>query len=183
MRRLARNFSRGSGRDIQWRPDPLSDFPSEQFRLYSAKGADVMATKNEDEWGLAASATGPDYKELLGKLLVFKPTEFNKDVRTENGVKNALTADVYVIDEKAKKVTTHLRQTMIFPAVLVSQLKTSLGKFVPGRLQQGKVKTDADGKPMLDDSGKEYAPSWEIKDPTEIELLAARQAVQAFHAK
>lgn len=133
-----------------------------------------------DEWGLAASATGPDYKELLNKLVVFKPTDFNKDVKTENGVKNAITADVFVVDEKEKKVVSHLRQTMIFPAVLVSQLKSSMNKFVPGVLVQGKVKMDADGKPMKDDSGKEYAPSWEIKDPSELQLMTAKTAVQSF---
>ncbi len=135
-----------------------------------------------DEWGLAASATGPDYKELLNRLVVFRPTDFNKDVKTENGVKNAITADVYVVNEKDKRVETHLRSTMIFPAVLVSQLRGSMGKFVPGVLVQGKVKTDADGKPMKDDSGKEYAPSWEIKDPSEVQLMVAKDAIKN-HAK
>lgn len=154
--------------------NPVSDFAIQQFRFYSHREPTVMA----DEWGLAASATGPDYKELLNRLVVFKPLDFNKDVKTENGVKNAITADVFVINEKEKKVDLHLRSTMIFPAVLVSQLRGSMGKFVPGVLVQGKVKTGEDGKPMRDESGKEYAPSWEIKDPSELQLMAAKSAVQ-----
>lgn len=159
----------------------MSDLATFLFRSYSER-VPVMPD-NQDAWGLAASATGPDYKELLGRLLVFLPHKFEKDVKTENGYKNAVVADVYVIDVKGKRVETHLRQTMIFPAVLVSQLKNNVGKFTPGKLVQGKQKLGEDGAPMRDDSGKEFAAPWEIADPDGVELMVARDAVQSFGRK
>lgn len=98
-----------------------------------------------------ASTTGIDYATVLGSLLIVKPLEVAKDVNTTLGVKDAIRADVYVVD--GPLAGTEYVQTLIFPSVLQGQLRPNLGKMVLGRLGQGVAKPKQD-------------PPWLLLDPT-----------------
>jgi len=85
-----------------------------------------------------AAASGIDWSELNGRLLVIEPSEIVKDINTNFGVTDAVRANVTVLDgtEPGKKYD----DTLIFPKVLQSQLNSRIGQKVLGRLGQGQAK-------------------------------------------
>jgi hypothetical protein len=85
-----------------------------------------------------ATATGLDLKALHGALLILRVREFVKDVNTSFGSTDAIRADVDVLDGPQAGET--FTDTLVFPKVLVSQLKPSVGGMVLGRLGQGQAK-------------------------------------------
>jgi hypothetical protein len=85
-----------------------------------------------------STATGIDWKELHGSLLLFKVHGQEVGIKTVHGDSNAIRADVHVLDgDKDGEVFT---DTLVFPKVLQSQLKPSIGGMVLGRLGQGHKK-------------------------------------------
>jgi hypothetical protein len=85
-----------------------------------------------------ASATGLDLKTLHGCLLLVEPHEVATGIPTVHGPSDAVRADVTVLDgDTAGAVAT---DTLIFPKVLISQLRSRLGRMVLGRLGQGVAK-------------------------------------------
>lgn len=85
-----------------------------------------------------STATGIDWKELHGSLLLFKVHGQEVGIKTVHGESNAIRADVHVLDgDKEGEVFT---DTLVFPKVLQSQLKPSIGDLVLGRLGQGHKK-------------------------------------------
>lgn len=114
------------------------------------------------------SAGGIDYDPLKGKLLVIEPLVLETGIKTtytkpgEAG-SDAMRADVYVLTG----ANTHdeFLDTLIFPRVLIGQLKRSIGEVVVGRLGQGEAKPG------------QSAP-WVLAEATEQDLAKAR----AFYA-
>jgi hypothetical protein len=91
----------------------------------------------------AAPGTGDklDLKSLLGSLLYVTVTEYVTGIETSFGVTDAIRANVAVLDGEHKGDT--LNDTLIFPSVLVGQLKSAVGATDPnvvGRLGQGLAK-------------------------------------------
>ncbi len=85
-----------------------------------------------------STSTGIDWKELHGSLLLFKVHAQEVDIPTVHGSSNAIRADVIVLDgDKEGEV---YGDTLVFPKVLQSQLKSSIGSMVLGRLGQGHKK-------------------------------------------
>lgn len=88
-----------------------------------------------------STATGIDWKALNGSLLLVKVHAVESDIQTVHGPSAAVRADVHVVDgDLADTVYT---DTLVFPKVLQSQLKPSIGKgesLVLGRLGQGNKK-------------------------------------------
>ncbi len=85
-----------------------------------------------------STATGIDWKELHGSLLLFKVHGQEVGIKTVHGDSNAVRADVIVLD--GDKEGEEFLDTLVFPKVLQSQLKPRLGEMVLGRLGQGHKK-------------------------------------------
>jgi hypothetical protein len=97
--------------------------------------------------------------ENLGKLMLITPKEVLASVPTIHGDKEALVADVTILDTTGKGKNEVFNDVRIFQGVLIGKLKTSIGKPMPvlGTLAQGEAK-----------KGKN-AP-WVINAPTDAEV-------------
>ena len=80
--------------------------------------------------------------DLNGDLLLFTVHELVHDIPTKFGISDAIRADVAVLDGHLKGETYN--DTLIFPRVLRSQLRDSIGETVLGRLGQGEAKGGQD---------------------------------------
>ncbi len=80
--------------------------------------------------------------DLNGDLLLFTVHELVHEIPTKFGVSDAVRADVAVLDGPSKGATYN--DTLIFPRVLRSQLRDSVGEMVLGRLGQGEAKGGQD---------------------------------------
>ena len=78
------------------------------------------------------------FDELNGSLLLIFVHELVKDVPTSFGDADAIRCDVTVLD--GDHITDQYSDTLIFPRVLVSQLRKNVGAMVLGRLGQGAKK-------------------------------------------
>lgn len=76
--------------------------------------------------------------DLNGALLRIEVLEALSDVQTSFGPANPVRARVIPLDGEHKK--TVFDDALIFPRVLVSQLKGNVGKVVLGRLGKGQAK-------------------------------------------
>lgn len=91
----------------------------------------------ESPFAAPAAATGIQYDELKGRLLVVEPHALEPKISTTLGEKDAIRADLHVIDQDEPE--TH-EDVLIFPRVLISQLRPRIGQMVLGRLEQGVAK-------------------------------------------
>lgn len=91
----------------------------------------------ESPFAAPAEATGIQWEELKGRLLVIEPRTVEEKMSTSLGEKDAVRADVHVIDQDTPE--TH-EDVLIFPRVLISQLRPRIGQMVLGRLGQGTAK-------------------------------------------
>jgi hypothetical protein len=98
--------------------------------------------------------------ELLGALLRIDVLEALSDVQTSFGPAHPVRCNVAVLDGDQKAAT--FDDTLIFPRVLVSQLKPSVGKVVVGRLGRGTAKPG------------QSAP-WTLTAPTDDDIATARK--------
>lgn len=85
-----------------------------------------------------STASGIDWKDLHGSLLLIKPSAQEVGIKTVHGDSNAIRADISVLD--GDKEGTEYEDTLVFPKVLQSQLKPRIGQMVLGRLGQGHKK-------------------------------------------
>lgn len=85
-----------------------------------------------------STATGIDWKELHGSLLLITPHEFIPEINTVHGANPAVRADVVILD--GSKAGEKFADTLIFPKVLQTQVKGQIGSLVLGRLGQGQKK-------------------------------------------
>jgi len=91
----------------------------------------------EDPFATPASADSVPWGELLGRLLVVEPTDLEKGIPTSLGPADAVRARVHVIDQDVPKT---YEDALIFPRVLISQLRSKIGQMVLGRMEQGVAK-------------------------------------------
>lgn len=104
-----------------------------------------------NEFAAPASATGIDWNELNGHLIVVDVESHETGIVTANGERDAIRATVHDIDAQQTD-----EDVLIFPKVLVSNLRPRVGQKVLGRVGQGVAKpgqnapwilTDASGDP------------------------------------
>lgn len=88
-----------------------------------------------DPFATPGSTSGLDYKELNGSLLLIEPLSVETGVKTSLGDKDAVRAHVSVID--GPLAGTEQNDALIFPRVLIGQLRSRVGQKVLGRLGQG----------------------------------------------
>ncbi len=98
----------------------------------------------------------------LGKLMLITPKEVLDKVPTIHGEKEALVADVTILDKSGKGKHEVYTDVRIFQGVLIGKLKTAIGKPMPvlGTLAKGQAP-----------QGKS-AP-WVIDAPVEAEIKLA----------
>lgn len=113
-----------------------------------------------DLFSSPATATGLDLKALLGSLLLVEVHSIETGIPTSFGASDAVRADVAVLDGDQAGETYN--DTLVFPKVLQSQLKSRVGGKVLGRLGQGQAKPG------------QSAP-WVLQEPTEADKQLATQ--------
>lgn len=112
-----------------------------------------------DPFGSPASADGIKWEALKGSLLLVAPSSFETDINTVHGPANAVKATVSVLDgDQADEVYI---DTLIFPKVLISQTKGSIGGMVLGRLGQGQKKPG-------------QSPPWTLIEAVDADKVVAR---------
>lgn len=95
---------------------------------------------NPDPFADPGSGRGIQWEPLKGRLLLITPHSVEEKVKTkytrpgEDG-KDAIRADVVVLDGPDASDTTP--DVLVFPGVLVAQLRSKIGQKVIGRLGQG----------------------------------------------
>jgi hypothetical protein len=90
------------------------------------------------QFAAPATPSGIDWSDLNGRLLIIEPAELVNDITTNFGPTSAVRATITVID--GDKTGETYDDTLVFPKVLQSQLKSKLGEKVLGRLGQGVAK-------------------------------------------
>lgn len=78
------------------------------------------------------------YDDLNGSLLLVTVKSVEEGIQTTFGVKDAIKADIAVLDGDHK--AERYEDTLIFPKVLVGALRSNVGRMVLGRLGQGNAK-------------------------------------------
>ena len=102
-----------------------------------------------------ATASGIQWEDHKDRLLLIEPKAVETGISTTFGEKDAVRADVTVID--APDAPEVFEDALIFPGVLISQTRSLIGEKVLGRLGQGQAK-----------SGQK--PPWRLNDPTEDDI-------------
>lgn len=117
---------------------------------------------SEDQFDNPGSADQVDWKTLEGRLLLIKPLQQLTGINTANGAKDAVEADVHVLD--GDTAGTVCRGAYVFPLVLQGQIKgnAGTGRFNLGRLGKGTAKPG------------QNAP-WKLADPTDADKDLARR--------
>lgn len=103
-----------------------------------------------------ASASGIQWEDYLGKLLLIEPITLETGVKTSLGERDAVRADVTVIDADGDGPEEH-KDTLIFPRVLISQTRSLVGEKVLGRLGQGEAKQGQN-------------PPWKLLEATDADV-------------
>lgn len=112
-----------------------------------------------DAFNAPSSAAGITWADLKGSLLLIKVSGIENGIKTVHGEATAARGDVSVLDGPQEGTT--YGDTLIFPKVLISQVKPSVGGMVLGRLGQGKAKPG------------QSAP-WTLEEATDADKTAAR---------
>lgn len=117
---------------------------------------------SEDVFGGPASASGVKITEFEGQLLLFWPNEYEEDIETAYGSKDAVRGRLVVLDEKTPMQSEAHDNIRLFQARLIAQTKPLVGvRPVLGRLGKGEAK-------------KGQSEPWMLLDPSEDDKNVAR---------
>lgn len=100
-----------------------------------------------------ATASGVKWDELKGALLIFDVTAYEDSITTSYGDTPAVRADLSVVD--GDQGGQQYSETLVFPKVLISQLRPNVGKKVLGRLGQGQAKQGQSAPWMLQEASED----------------------------
>lgn len=121
-----------------------------------------------DPFDKPASMVGIDFKEHVGRLVIFDVHGIEKDITTQHGLTDAVRADITVLD--GPQAGTRLIDTLVFPRVLQGQLRSRVGKKVLGRIGQAPAQ-----------AGKN--PAWQLLEATEADTAIGKAHLAgAVHA-
>jgi hypothetical protein len=112
-----------------------------------------------DGFNAPSTATGIKWADLKDSLLLFKVNGIENGIKTVHGDAQAARVDVTVLDGTLSG--TVYTDTLVFPKVLISQVKPSIGGMVLGRLGQGTAKPG------------QSAP-WLLSEATDSDKVTAR---------
>lgn len=99
------------------------------------------------------TSSGIDWESLKGSLLLIEPHSLETGIKTSFGDKDAIRGDVNVLD--GDKVGEVFPDTLIFPSVLIGQLRSRIDAKVLGRLGQGSAKPGQKPPWLLSDATDE----------------------------
>ena len=99
------------------------------------------------EFAAPASASGIDWNELNGHLVVIEVQAHETGIVTANGERDAIRATVHDVDGQQTD-----EDVLIFPKVLVSNLRPRIGQKVLGRVGQGVAKPGQNAPWVLTDA-------------------------------
>lgn len=122
----------------------------------------------------AAPGGGIEFADHKGALLLVRPIEVEKDVKTKFGLSDAVRADVNVLDGPGEGAS--YVDALIFPLVLQQQLRKNIGDLVLGRLGQGEAKDGNNPPWILEDASPEdetKAEAWVKENTTPATTKAA----------
>lgn len=113
---------------------------------------------NRDEFDTAGTYVA--VKDLLGELVLFSPTEYVEEVKTDFGDKDAVMTDLVVLT--AEGGPTEYQDVMIFQGSLIGQLKRKIqgGRKLLGVIAKGEAKKGQNAPYILaspDDAQKQMA--------------------------
>lgn len=94
---------------------------------------------SNDQFTDPSTASGIQWKDLNGSLVLVKVHEAIPEMNTQFGASSAVRADVIVLDGNG--AGDEYNDTLVFPKVLQSQLKPKVGGMVLGRVGQGVAKS------------------------------------------
>src|SRR5262245_10371823 len=115
---------------------------------------------DEFDFDPPAASIGIRWADYEGRLLLFDVHAVEASISTGFGERTAVRAYVQVID--GDTAGEGYADTLVFPKVLQSQLRTSVGRKVLGRLGRGEAKSG------------QNAP-WKLADPTDEDKKLARE--------
>lgn len=111
------------------------------------------------DFATPSTAEGIDLKVLNGALLLITVNGQEQNIQTTYGPASPVRADIVVLDGPAKGET--FADALIFPRVLISQLKSHVGGAkVLGRLGQGVAKGN-------------QSPPWKLAEATDEDKATA----------
>src|SRR5262245_51669940 len=119
---------------------------------------------SEDEFSSPGSGMGIPWADYLGRLLMITPKSVELKRKTIHGERDVVHADVVVLD--GPTAGEGYFDTLIYPAVLQSQLRGSIGKKVLGRVIQGVANPGQN-------------PPWKLEEPTDADKAVARTHLAA----
>lgn len=116
---------------------------------------------------IPSPSDGITWADVNGALLIIRPTSIETGIQTSFGAADAVRADVWVVDGPSAGEVHD--DTLVFPKLLQSQLKSRINQVVLGRLTQGQ------GKPG------QSAP-WLLAEPTAQDVQVGMQAWERIQA-
>lgn len=115
----------------------------------------------------APPSGGIKWEDLKGKLLVIEPLSFEQNIQTAYGSADAVKANVFALT--GPKESEDYIETLVFPKLLASQLRSQIGNMVVGRLSQGVAKAS-------------QSPPWVLEQATPDDLAKAEAWVREHSA-
>lgn len=115
----------------------------------------------------SAPSGGIKWEDVKGKLLLIEPLSNETGINTSFGLADAVKANVTVLE--ADGSGERRDETLIFPKILASQVRSQIGQKVLGRLTQGTAKPGQSAPWMLDSatpSDIATAEAWVAKQST-----------------
>lgn len=120
------------------------------------------------EFAAPASAAAIDWNELNGHLVIVEVESYETGIVTANGERDAIRATVHDVDGQQTD-----EDVLIFPKVLVSNLRPRVGQKVLGRIGQGVAKPGQNAPWILNDASGDEAAAAKA-----VAYLKAREAGQ-----
>lgn len=102
----------------------------------------------------SSPSDGIKWADLAGSLLLIEPLSVETNIQTAYGAADAVRANVVVLD--GAQAGTEYNDTLIFPKLLQSQVRSNIGTKVLGRLGTGQ------GKPG-------QSPPWLLSEANEAD--------------
>jgi len=107
----------------------------------------------------AAAGGNIQWADIENSLVLIKPTNYETGISTSYGDRDAVRANITVLDGPQQGV--EYDDAMVWPKVLVSQLKSKVGRKVLGRVGKGVAK-------------KGQSAPWVLDDPTPDDIQRAK---------